>query len=376
MKLCSILLSICASALWTHAESDQTIHTTSSDSISESLQREARAALDRGLNWMQDAQQEGGHWSNPEFPALTGLAVWSLAAGGRADSEPVRQGVAFMTKSVHPDGSIWREPSEERKGGGLSNYNTAICMVALHAVNDPALSETVENARRFLAGSQHLGDDEYQGGMGYDPETKRAYADLSNSYISYEAMQLTRNLKDLEKSENAADLDWEAAEKFVSSLQNDDGGFIYKPGQSMAGAETNETGEVRFRSYGSMTYAGLLSLIYANIDKEDARVKSAFDWASRHWTLEENPGMGSEGLFYFYNVLSKALSAYGQDIIETETGTRINWREAMIQKLISLQKTDSAGNGYWENPEGRWWEQDKVLVSAYSLIALQLALGE
>lgn len=376
MKCSPLLLSIFFAAFSAHAQTAQTLHTTSSDTISESLKREARAALDRGLNWMQDAQQAEGHWSNKEFPALTGLAVWSLAAAGRADSEAVRKGVGFIMDSVHEDGSIWREPSEERKGGGLSSYNTAICMVALHAVNDPALHPTIANARRFIAGSQHLGDDAYQGGMGYDAETKRAYADLSNSYISYEAMRLTQNLKDLEGKNDAADLDWEAAEKFVTSLVNHDGGFIYKPGQSMAGAETNETGEVRFRSYGSMTYAGLLSLIYAHVDKEDPRIQSAFEWSVNHWTLDENPGMGSEGLYYFYNVLTKSLSAYGQDTFETESGVRINWREAIIQKLISLQQTDDAGNGYWQNPEGRWWEQDKVLVSAYSLIALQLALGE
>jgi squalene-hopene/tetraprenyl-beta-curcumene cyclase len=193
--------------------------------------------------------------------------------------------------------------------------------------------------------------------------------------MSYEAMYLTRRLKDLQSDAPDADLDWEAAIAFVNSLQNEDGGFIYKPGESKAGAVTNEAGEVTFRSYGSMTYAGLLSLIYADMDREDPRVRSAVDWAVAHWTLEENPGMGQEGLYYFYNVLTKALAAYGQDVLHTADGETLAWRPAVVRRLVSLQRIDEQGRGFWQNPEGRWWEQDPVLVTAYSLIALQIAMG-
>jgi len=43
-----------------------------------------------------------------------------------------------------------------------------------------------------------------------------------------------------------------------------DGGFIY---------ETGHYKEDRSHSYGSMTYAGLKSLLFARVDKEDIRVK-------------------------------------------------------------------------------------------------------
>jgi squalene-hopene/tetraprenyl-beta-curcumene cyclase len=250
-------------------------------------------------------------------------------------------------------------------------------MVALHEVDRPDLADTVLRARSFLAGSQHLGSDVYRGGMGYDPDTDRAYADLSNSYVAYEAMRLTAELEDQRKKMGDTDLDWDAAIAFTSSLQNPDGGFIYAPGESKAGSITNAQGEVRFRSYGSMTYAGLLSLIYAEVDRDDPRVKSAFDWSLNHWSLEENPGMGAEGLYYFYNVLAKALATYGEDILRTDAGLEINWREAFIRKLVGLQRIDpKTGAGYWVNEEGRWWEQDPVLVTSYALIALEIALGD
>ncbi|MBU1693901.1 MAG: terpene cyclase/mutase family protein [Verrucomicrobia bacterium] len=357
-----------------------------------SLANEGRAAVDRAVQWLLAQQQEDGHWSNPDFPALTGLPLWALALTKSSEGEAVDKAVQYIVSCAHDDGSIWREPKEERKGGGLSNYNTAICMVALHALGDPALVPVVQKARRFVANSQHLGGDVYEGGMGYDPETGRPYADLSNTYVAYEAMRLTENVEDLRGSGEArADLDWEAARRFISRIQNlpgsndqpwasDDpdnkGGFIYKPDHSMAGTTNAADGTVRFRSYGSMTYAGLLSFIYAKTDRSDPRVQSAFDWAARHWTLDENPGMGAQGLFYFYSVLSKGLAIYGQDQIPLPDGRQVNWRNELIRKLLSLQKIDPAtGHGYWVNEEGRWWEADPVLVTSYSIIAMEIALG-
>jgi squalene-hopene/tetraprenyl-beta-curcumene cyclase len=144
----------------------------------------------------------------------------------------------------------------------------------------------------------------------------------------------------------------------------------------MAASFTNAAGVVKFRSYGSMTYAGLLALIYADVDKNDPRVRSAYDWSIKNWNLDENPGMGAQGLFYFYNVLAKAMHTMGNDVVARPDGTQLNWRRDMMKKLISLQKIDADGTGYWVNPEGRWWEADPVLVTSYTLIALQIALGE
>ncbi len=360
--------------------------------VSPSLGREARAAINRGLDWLEAKQAENGSWSNPDFPALTALPLWAFTQSGASRTQVVDRAVANLLASVNPDGSICRTPKEVKKGGGLCNYNTAITMVALNAVGRPDLVPVVQKARQVVAGTQHLGDDMYQGGMGYDPSTGRPYADLSNSYLAYEAMRLTENVEDQRKAGEAkADLDWEAAQKFIQRVQNlpgsndqawasndpaEKGGFAYKPDSSMAGTTTNEDGTVRLRSYGSMTYAGLLSFIYAKVDKDDERVKSAFEWTVRHWSLEENPGMGQQGLFYFYNTLAKALAAYGDETIVRADGTRVSWREELIRKLISLQKTEADGTGYWVNPEGRWWEADPVLVTSYSLLALEIALPD
>lgn len=391
---CAFLLSIPAFGGWASSEPQAlTISSRSASSeISRSIMLEGTATVRRGIAWLLRQQHEDGHWSNPEFPALTALPLWALVKSGESHSNAVQRAVQYILTYVHEDGSIWRAPQKERKGGGLKTYNTAICMVALHLVGDPNLMPYVQKARRFIAASQHFGGDIYEGGMGYDAETGRPYADLSNSYMAYEAMRLTQSVEDLHASSTEkTDLDWEAARRFLARLQNmpgtnapewvgDDpsekGGFIYRPDGSQAGTYTDARGVVRFRTYGSMTYAGLLSLIYADVDRSDPRVQSAFDWARRHWTLEENPGMGADGLYYFYNVLAKALAAYGQDVIPLTSGDTVNWREEVIRKLVGRQRIlPDTGEGYWVNDSGRWMEADPVLVTSYSLIALEIALG-
>lgn len=361
--------------------------------IPESLRREGHDAVRRGMQWLQTQQKEPGYWSSPEWPALTGLAVWAQTlSDAHRDSESIDEAVTYLTSHVQEDGGIYVKPKIEFKGGGKSNYNTAIAMVALHLTGREDLRPIVLDARKFVAAGQHLGGDVYHGGFGYDADTKRAYADLSNTYIAMEGMALTENAEDFRTEGEPAAIDKKAAEEFITKIQNrkesndaewvsDDpeqrGGFAYHPEESKAGTLRGEDGAVYFRSFGSMTYAGLLSLIYADVDRSDPRVKSAFDWAARHWTLEENPGMGSQGKYYFYNVLSKALAVYGENEFDIHDGEKtIDWREEFVKKLVALQKIDPDGNGYWVNEENRYWEGDPVLVTSYALIALQVALQE
>jgi len=358
--------------------------------VNASLKNEAHAAIDRSVKWLKQNQAEKGNWSNPEFPALTGLALWSLLAHDAADENVRKAAVDFLMSHARENGSIYAEPSKERKGGGLPNYNTAISMVALHMTGDPGTRDVVLRARKYVASGQHFGGDVYKGGFGYDAGTKRAYADLSNTLVAAEAMRLTEDAEDFRPAgEEKAKLNNEELAKFVSRVQNrresndaewvsddpkDAGGFAYHPENSMAGTFTNQTGKVMFRSYGSMTYAGLLTLIYADVDRSDPRVQSAYDWATKHWTLEENPGMGNQGIYYFYNVLAKGMNAMNQDRILRQDGTVLHWREELVNKLVRLQKINPDGTGFWSNEESRWFEADPVLVTAYTLIALDYAL--
>jgi squalene-hopene/tetraprenyl-beta-curcumene cyclase len=122
-----------------------------------------------------------------------------------------------------------------------------------------------------------------------------------------------------------------------------------------------------------MTYAGLKSFIYAGLSKEDARVKAAWDWITKNWTLDENPGMragnpanAQYGLYYYYYTLARALEIYDQPIITDPQGKKHDWRVELIDKLASLQKP----NGSWVGEE-RWMEDEPKLTTSYCILALR-----
>ena len=116
---------------------------------------------------------------------------------------------------------------------------------------------------------------------------------------------------------------------------------------------------------------GLISLIYAGADRQDPRVRAAFDWIRNNYTLDENPGTkGKHGLFYYYTAFAKAMYAMGEAEITDGGGATHNWRNELATKLVGMQAED----GSWVNPfSQRWWEGVKDLVTARAVIALNYA---
>src|SRR5207245_9716995 len=103
------------------------------------------------------------------------------------------------------------------------------------------------------------------GGWGYS--AKKGRADGSNLQMALEALHDSGLPQD--------DPAYKNAQKFLSRMQNlsetndqpwatNDGGFVYTPGnygESMAGEYVGSDGRRLLRSYGSMTYAVLRSMI-------------------------------------------------------------------------------------------------------------------
>ena len=146
-----------------------------------------------------------------------------------------------------------------------------------------------------------------------------------------------------------------------------DGGFYYTPaagGDSKAGVESNGG----LRSYGSMTYAGVKSLIYAGLQRDDPRIEAATEWIRHHYTLDKNPGMGDQGLYYYFHTFAKTMAAFGEDEFVDSEQQKHNWRQELTERLGELQNA----NGSWVNPAApRWEEGDPNLVTAYCLLALR-----
>lgn len=347
-----------------------------------SFRYEVKRAIDKGLSWLETNQNTNGFWSTADHPAVTALALNAFMGepnGRYKTNAPVKKGYAFLLSNVQSDGGIYRKE--------LQNYNTSLSLLALVSAKDPKYETTVRNARQWLLGQQidtgEKGkiDNPYDGGVGYG--THGPQSDMNNTYTALEALYYSKSF-DVDKNlSGTKDLDWKAVLNFLQSCQNlpgynketwasDDaknkGGFVYDPVESKAGSETNASGKVALRSYGSISYAGLLSYIYADLKRDDPRVVAVLDWLAKNYTLEENPAMGEQGYYYYLHLMTKGLSAAGVDQLELKDGKKIDWRTDVAMKLINLQK----GDGSWANDNGRWWEKDPTLVTSYSVMALEI----
>lgn len=352
----------------------------------ESLKQELRLSVERGLNFLRTTQnKQTGQWGEAEPVAMTGLAIASFMLDpnrkpGDAVPAEVEAGTRYLISNAKPDGSITIK--------ARATYNTAIALTALMLNPKPENEEVMLKARRYLVTRQldldekGKNDAATDGGIGYGEE-KATHADLSNTTFALEALYYAQSLlaDKGDAAKNEPQLNYAAAIDFIQRCQNrpesnksswvskdpaDAGGFIYNPTETRGAKVELPDGRVALRSYGSISYAGLLSFIYAGLDKKDDRVKAVLEWLRNNYTVEENPGLGAQGLFYYYHTMSKALAIADVDFIKTKDGKTIDWRADVTGKLLNLQK----GDGSWINDQGRWMESDPVLTTSYILMAL------
>lgn len=363
-----------------------------SEALDKDTAAQAATLINQGLAWYAANQDETGGWSlgnGAMRPAITGLVAKAMVQHPDLTTETplVAQAYEILLSYQQEDGGIY-DPEQ-----GQQNYTTAIAVMALAAADDPKFKEPMAKAVDYLLGLQIVpgaeGPDGFEidkaspfvGGVSYG---RHGRPDLSNVGFWVQALHEAGV-----EGENPA---MQRALTFVTRTQNlsetnpleyaregtNDGGFIYAPAQRDQTTPESKAGELAgggFRSYGSMTYVGFKSLLYAGLTDEDPRVKAAFGWIQDHWRLDSNPNMPAkqslEGLYYYYHAFAKALRAFGQDEIKADDGQPPhNWRAELIAALAERQQAD----GSWLNKEDRWGESDPNLATAYSILALQETL--
>lgn len=370
--------------------------------LDEAHYEKARAMIGKSIEFLR-GQQDGatGGWAvnpkGPSFPAITGLVLTGMLMEPDIDAEDpsVARGVDYVLSFRQDDGGIYDRV--------LANYNTAICLSALARVNRPEAAAAIAPAQEFLEGLQYSDEaadhpetrrveknHPFYGGVGYGSHGR---PDLSNLSLMLQGLH--------DSGLSCDDQAFQRAVTFLSRLQMHDevndmpyadgstqGGFIYATGpsgdepasgESKAGTieETLDDGTrvSRLRAYGSMTYAGFKSYLYANLDRDDRRVRLALDWIRRNYTLEENPGLGTDGMYYYFVTFSRAMDAWGMATITTEnpdgsSGESRDWANDLIDRLAGLQNED----GSFQVLDDRWMEDNPVLITAYALLALQYAI--
>ena len=316
-------------------------------------------------------QAADGSFNAAAGPGVTALVASGLLRNGRSPDDPlVAKSLKYLETFAREDGGIYANESFYK------NYETCLAILCLADANkDGRYTKLLKKAEAFAKDTQwdesetKDKSDTFYGGAGYG-RSKRP--DLSNTTFLMDALKATGNDENSEAMQRAL--------VFVSRCQNlegphnttefaaknPDGGFYYSPaagGSSQAGKDEKTGG---LRSYASMTYAGLKSMLYAGVKKDDPRVVAAVKWLGQNYDLKTNPGMGTSGLYYYYHTFAKALAATGEDTFTDEKGVKHDWRQELVAELSSRQRADGA----WVNEDARWLEGDTSIVTGYALLAL------
>ena len=333
-------------------------------------------SADRAIAFLKSSQDQAGSWSAKRSPGVTGIVVTGLLRSGRVrpDEVPAASGLTYIE-------SLINEKAGHIAGGDpkpqLLNYVTSVNVMALQAANrDDKYRKVIGDAAAYLKnlqfdeGEGKSPKDDFYGGSGYDSKSR---PDLSNTQMFLDALQAAG----VSKNDPAL----QRAMIFVSRCQNyksefndqpwagkiNDGSFIYSAADG-GESKTDEPGV--FRGYGSMTYAGVKSMIYCGVSKDDPRMKKALEWLRSHYTVDENPGMPpalrQRGLYYYYHTMAKCLDALGDDAFVDAAGVKHDWRAEITAALIKRQRPD----GSWVNETDRWMEGDPNLVTGYALLTL------
>ncbi len=324
----------------------------------------------KGIDFLTQAQSAEGSFSKSAGPGVTAIVATAVMRNGRGVDDPLAaKSLKYLAGFVQENGGIYDPKSR------LRNYETCLAMLCFREANrDGRYDKLLANADKFLKSLQFNEADGRQpsdisyGGVGYSGAER---PDLSNTHFLMDALEAA--------GEGPDDAAVKRALVFVSRCQNletehnttpfaaknPDGGFYYTPA-GKGGSPAGETANGGLRSYGSMSYAALKSMIFAGLKPDDPRVKAAVDWARQHYTVNENPGLGDGGLFYYLHLFGKALDALGQPQFVDAQGKSHDWRRELIDELAKLQQP----NGSWVNKNSRWLEGDPNLVTGYALLTL------
>lgn len=329
--------------------------------------------------FLKSTQEAGGGWSTAKSPGVTGVVLTGLLQSGEATGkDPVAEkALKYIESLVNLE---HKHIAGKDAKVQLQNYVTSINVMALVAAKQADKYQgIIGDAVAFLKklqwdeGEGKDAHSDFYGGAGYDSKSR---PDLSNTQFFLDSLKAAGVAAD--------DPALKKALLFVSRCQNlkgetndqpwakliDDGSFIYTPA---TGGVTKVVDKAlpdgSLPGYGSMTYAGIKSLIYCGVSKDDPRVKKAYQWIQNNYTVDKNPGMPEArsqwGMYYYYNTMAKCLDALGIDMVIDARGQKHDWRRDITEALARRQQPD----GSFANV-ANWMEADANLVTGYALMAL------
>lgn len=328
---------------------------------------EMRKSLVRAVDFLK-SQRNGENWSS--HPGITALCVLGILESPIPENEKrelTGHSLGYLSGLQAEDGSI----SGNEKS--TANYSTAFALMAMSASGDKAFGKAKEKARAYLEkiqtdeGEGCAKDGISYGGMGYNGNGR---PDLNNLQVAMEALSAAG----AESGDPAVKKALVFVNRCQATEENDlmpnvqDGSFAYGPALL---SYANDAGAESLKS-GSLAISGLKCLLLCKPGQDDPRVKLALSWLERNFSLDENPGTGRAGLYFYYFNLSRTLRLMNLRELHGSGGDSVKWPEELAIRLLRKQR----GDGSWVNTNAKYMENNPVLATAYALCAMGAAYKE
>ncbi len=282
-----------------------------------------RAAIDKGLAWLAERQNDDGsfgtgpHRGNVGICGLCGMAMMTCGStpGRGPCGAKVDRAVDYVLANAQQSGFIL-EPNSANRGQAMYNHGFATLFLAeccgMSSRGD--LREKLSKAVKLILASQNK-----EGGWRYDP--KRDDADVSVTSCELVALRAARNAGLWVPRDS-----FDRAAKYIERCQNADGGFVYILG----------TGR---ESEFSRSAAAVVALAAAGVYK-GAVVEKGYDYLRQ---FQPAQGVVRNEKYYEYGQYYAA-----QAMWQAGGQSWAKWYPAIRDELLARQQAD----GSWMSDYG------------------------
>jgi prenyltransferase beta subunit len=317
------------------------------------------SAIERAARFLWNQQSEDGGWHSRTYgllrsgQSLTGFVLDSLLrAPDLAPKGGVNRALAFLDRHTDPEGAIGRK---DPALADYPNYGTACAGMAFaRAKRDPSRLIAWLRTQQFSEQTGWKPADPAFGAWGMGGSQRVA------PFTGHVDLSMTRHVLQALAAAGVREGDaaFERAKIFVERCQNPDGGFFF----STVVLEANKAGHDgdRYRSYGTATADGILSLLAMGYPVAHPRVQSARGWLQKHHRPD-----GASG----FTTIASARWTVGLRFYYAAMAAEAFRRSGLEPPPHDLERTQRP-DGSWVNSENLVKEDDPLIATSFAIRAL------
>ena len=299
-------------------------------------------AIERGLAYLEDIQNEDGSWSLQGHggdvilrsdSAATGLCLLAFQGAGYTHrqhqyADTVSRGLQFLIDNQKTNGDLYRSENEtsDRNVAFYSHGIAALAMSEAYGMTqDPELKDSAQLALNYIAATQHR----TRGGWRYTPQVS---ADTSVTGWMMMALK-SGQLSGLDVSEST----YKGIDRWLSVAQSPDRRDRYRYDPYAPNTPSQRHGS---KPTPTMTSVGMLMRMYSGWRRDTPAMQSAADYLLQYPPQMGTPQSPQRDAYYWYYA-TQVMFHMGGDYWQ-------KWNHSLNPVLLESQLEDGPRAGSWD----------------------------